>query len=210
MKFKRNFFQCRISAQVGEKAFIHSPVVLQGSPHFLPYSVGSGLHRYRLCHIEPNPTIPVGGIVSAMIAANGLPQSKTALLNQIQQKDTVTNMLPCNFNDPAQPQIGQLFHGLFIALCCSFRQQHLVSEGRYLCDLFQIQPKRISRFQIIRAQTFGDQLHFLTQAHSCFTIGTRHWQTGKIQHHTSCFQILKGVFKSLFFLPFQQGQDIHG
>ncbi len=107
-------------------------VVFQRPAHFLSHAVGARLHGHSPGQIEPNPAVPVSGIVAAVVAAHRLPQPQAALLNQIQQQHPVTHVLLGQLDHPAQAQIGQGLLGPGISLAAALSQLHLISKSRGL------------------------------------------------------------------------------
>ena len=131
-----NFLQGRISPQLRQQPLVHGAVVLQRTPELLPHAVGSGLQKDCFRHVNPNPVVPVGGIISLPVALNGLPQSQAPLLNQVQQKHPTAHVSLGKFQNPVQPQIGQRLHGPFIRRRTPCRQRLLVPGSGKLRYLF--------------------------------------------------------------------------
>src|SRR5699024_6996121 len=75
MQLQCDFLQRGISSEFFQQTFVHSSVILQSCPHFLTDSVGTGLQRHCLCHIQANPAVPLICVVSTAIIADCLPQA---------------------------------------------------------------------------------------------------------------------------------------
>ena len=203
-----DFFQGGVSAQVCQKPLVHCPVILHSRAHFLTQAAAVGLDGDRLGHIEADPAVPMGSVVAVAVVADGLPQAHAALLDQIQQQHAVTHILRRQGNHPAKAQIGQLRHGVFIALCSLGCQKSFIPEGRGHGDFFHVQPQRIVLFKVLRTQALLHQLSLPAQTHRGFAGAAYLRQSGNIQIQTARFQILQSILDLKTLLPFQDGQKL--
>ena len=144
------------------------------------------------------------GIDPLTVGLNGLPETQTALLNQIHQKHAVTHIVLCQLDDPGKTQICQLLFptGLFGALGGKNR---LISKGGNARQLLQIQPQRVAFFQKAGIQSLCRQKLLLTQTGSGLA-GAVGLGKVNLQRYPGGFQLLQNVLQSLGVLPFQQCQ----
>ena len=208
MQLQGDLFQGGIPAQFSQQPLVHGPVVFQSRPHFLAHAVAAGLHGHRLCHVEADPAVPVGGIAAVAVIADGLPQAQAAFLDQVQQQHTVANVLPCQLNHPAQTQVGQLCHSFLVTLGAALCQHFIIALGGKACHLFQIHIQGICRVQKFGIQPLLHQLHLLPQPQGGFANGTGTGQLGNAQVHTGSFQVVQGILHRLLVCILQHGQKI--
>ena len=130
-----NLLQGGIPPQLGQQPLVHRPVVFQRPAHFLAHAAGPGLQGDGLRHVVANPVIPLPFIRSVPVLPDGLPETETSLLNQIQQQHAVAHMGFGNGEHPVQSQVGQGLHGALVLFGAPRREGLLVSVGGNLCHL---------------------------------------------------------------------------
>ena len=65
-----------------------------------------GLKEHGFCQCIADHSIPVCSIIPGGVGLNPLPESNTALLDQVQKKNAVAHVFLGKLNDAAEPQAG--------------------------------------------------------------------------------------------------------
>ena len=139
---------------------------------------------------------------------NGFPQSHTALLDQIQQKDIPAGKFLCHLHHPTQTGIGQGFGSLFVAGQQFLRQKFFFPIGRNPGDFLQVQTQRVIFFHVGRVQPLLYIFLFLLQPLGRLARGDGSRQGGNIQIQPLFLDGPECILHRFIVFIFQHGNQI--